>query len=417
MKPFKTLLFGLCLLAVSCFAQNPQQQNSTGTISATTANCNATLVNTTSCIVLPLAKNTASASIAVSGAYTGTLNFEVTVNGVTSPLSVTPQAGGAAVTSTSSTNTTWQVGVVSSSTVQVRASVLSGGTPSVTIQSSTAPLPSGGSSTIAIPATVSGATSGGIPCFDSATDMNTTVALTANVLPKGGGVGACPSNSSVTDNGTTVSTTETITAPANVAGAYRFSNGNNGWQSFSSGVVCWGAANALCINNNTLNGEITLPNLGIYDWSNNGSAAQTPDTGLSRSAAGVVAVGTGVQGNVTGTIKPGKYATGTNCAATGTAANPSVASCGSSAAGSFSCATNASTGTCTINTTAVTAASEIFVTQRSDTTTGTTLGVTCNATLSTVITEITAVTAATSFTINLGTINTNPECFSYFIMN
>jgi hypothetical protein len=30
---------------------------------------------------------------------------------------------------------------------------------------------------------------------------------------------------------------------------------------------------------------------------------------------------------------------------------------------------------------------------------------------------LTAVTAATSFTINLGTITTNPECFSYFIVN
>lgn len=118
-----------------------------------------------------------------------------------------------------------------------------------------------------------------------------------------------------------------------------------------------------------------------------------------------------------GTITGDGYATGTNCSATGTAANPSVASCSSAAAGSFSCATNASTGTCVVNTTAVTANSEIFVTQRSDTTTGTRLGVTCNATLSTAITEITAVTAATSFTINLGTITTNPECFSYLIVN
>jgi hypothetical protein len=70
-----------------------------------------------------------------------------------------------------------------------------------------------------------------------------------------------------------------------------------------------------------------------------------------------------------------------------------------------------------VNTSAVTANSEIFVTQRADTTTGTRLGVTCNTTLSTAITQITAVTAATSFTINLGTITTNPECFSYFIIN
>lgn len=118
-----------------------------------------------------------------------------------------------------------------------------------------------------------------------------------------------------------------------------------------------------------------------------------------------------------GGIKPSTYLSQTNCAATGTAANPSVASCSAAPAGSFSCATNASGGTCQVNTTAVTASSEIFITQRSDTTTGTTLGVTCNTGLTTVIPEVTAVTAGTSFTINLGTIATNPECFSYFIVN
>jgi hypothetical protein len=111
------------------------------------------------------------------------------------------------------------------------------------------------------------------------------------------------------------------------------------------------------------------------------------------------------------------YQTGTNCAAVGTAANPSVASCGAASAGSFSCATNASTGTCVVNTTAVTTGSEIHITQRADTTTGTHLSVTCNTGVSTVIPIITAVTAATSFTINLGTVAVNPECFSYMIVN
>lgn len=106
-----------------------------------------------------------------------------------------------------------------------------------------------------------------------------------------------------------------------------------------------------------------------------------------------------------------------NCAAIGTAANPSAVACASAPSGSFSCATNASGGTCVISTSAVTANSQIFITQRSDTTTGTRLGVTCNTGLTTAIPEITAVTAGTSFTINLGTITTNPECFSYQIIN
>ncbi len=115
----------------------------------------------------------------------------------------------------------------------------------------------------------------------------------------------------------------------------------------------------------------------------------------------------------------GSLSTTTNCAAVGTAANPSVASCGAAAAGHFSCATNASTGTCTVNTTAVTANSEIFVLESDTTVTGTALGVTCNT--STTVNPATRLlassVAATSFTINLGTVTTNPACFSYWVVN
>lgn len=153
-------------------------------------------------------------------------------------------------------------------------------------------------------------------------------------------------------------------------------------------------------------------------WVNSAdTVAGTVQTCISGGTAGVVSADTTALGNGLGTYIASAYQTKTNCAAVGTAANPSVASCTAAAAGSFSCATNASGGTCQVNTTAVTANSEIFITQRSDTTTGTRLGVTCNTTLSTVLPEITAVTAATSFTINLGTIATNPECFSYYIVN
>ncbi|MGA9670367.1 MAG: hypothetical protein WBQ94_14235 [Terracidiphilus sp.] len=85
----------------------------------------------------------------------------------------------------------------------------------------------------------------------------------------------------------------------------------------------------------------------------------------------------------------------------------------------MACSTAASTGTCQVNTTAVTANSTVIVMQRKDTTAGTTLGVTCNATSDTVATAppVTATTAATSFTFGLGTISTNPECFNYWIIN
>lgn len=147
-------------------------------------------------------------------------------------------------------------------------------------------------------------------------------------------------------------------------------------------------------------------NTGNNDLYLNTASGGSVDFLNANSGIGYRFLGTGQVGTFAG-----------NCAAVGTAANPSVASCSSFIAGSFSCATNASTGTCVVNTSTVTANSEIFITQRTDTTTGTRLGVTCNTTVSTVIPVVTAVTAGTSFTINLGTITTNPECFSYHMLN
>ena len=113
------------------------------------------------------------------------------------------------------------------------------------------------------------------------------------------------------------------------------------------------------------------------------------------------------------------FSTGTNCAAVGTAASPSVAACGSAAAGHFSCATNATGATCKVNTTAVTANSQIFVFESDTAATGTALGVTCNTSTDVLPTSLLLASsiAATSFTINLGTVTTNPACFSYQIIN
>ncbi len=119
----------------------------------------------------------------------------------------------------------------------------------------------------------------------------------------------------------------------------------------------------------------------------------------------------------TGTVTLPLLATTTKCAAAGTAANPSVAACLAAPSGSFSCATNASTGTCTVTTSAVTAASAIFV--QPDSSLGSLLSVTCNTTADTGLTapRVSARSAATSFTITLGTFATNPLCYNYWIVN
>lgn len=112
-----------------------------------------------------------------------------------------------------------------------------------------------------------------------------------------------------------------------------------------------------------------------------------------------------------------KIKTSTKCAAAGTGANPSVVSCSAAPTGSFSCATNASTGTCVVDTSEVTASSAIFV--QPDSSLGTLLSVTCNTIADTGLTapRVSARSAATSFTITLGTFSSNPECFNYWVVN
>lgn len=119
----------------------------------------------------------------------------------------------------------------------------------------------------------------------------------------------------------------------------------------------------------------------------------------------------------TTSVSGASYLTATNCAGVGTAANPSVVTCTAAAAGAFSCATAATTGTCTINTTAVTANSEIFVIQTSSESAR--LSVTCNTAfdLSASAPLLASKSLGVSFTINLGTVAVNPACFDYFIVN
>lgn len=70
-------------------------------------------------------------------------------------------------------------------------------------------LNSGGTVSLVFPVTVSGTvTSGGIPCFDSTTDLKTSALLGANQVVVGGGAGVCPTSSAnfISDSLGTVTT-------------------------------------------------------------------------------------------------------------------------------------------------------------------------------------------------------------------
>ena len=108
-----------------------------------------------------------------------------------------------------------------------------------------------------------------------------------------------------------------------------------------------------------------------------------------------------------GTASSALYATATNCSSS---ASPAV--CAAAAAGSVVVAAAATT--VTVNTTAVTANSQILVFY--DSSLGTKLGVTCNTT-EPALYGVTARVAATSFTLTSSAPITNPACFSYIIIN
>ena len=139
----------------------------------------------------------------------------------------------------------------------------------------------------------------------------------------------------------------------------------------------------------------------------NGSSGATPLTILSGGNVGIGTTTPGSALSVNGRASANLFGSETNCSST---AGPAV--CAAAAAGSV--IIPAAGTDVTVNTTAVTANSQIFAIF--DQSLGTKLGVTCNST--TANPHIGARVAGTSFTIhaNVSPI-TNPACFSYFIIN
>jgi hypothetical protein len=130
----------------------------------------------------------------------------------------------------------------------------------------------------------------------------------------------------------------------------------------------------------------------IFDFQLGGSSK------LSLSAAGGLTGGSSIFST---------YQTGSNCA---NAASPAV--CAAAASGSV--AVPAGGATLTVNTTRVTANSQIQLTF--DASLGARLSVTCNTAM--LQPTVSARTAGTSFTITMsGTVSTNPDCISYTIFN
>lgn len=146
----------------------------------------------------------------------------------------------------------------------------------------------------------------------------------------------------------------------------------------------------------------TLP----IDFSTSNALRFTSNGGLYTLTIGANSPGASFVAS-SGPLNGATYLTGTNC---NSSASPAV--CGSAASGSVAIPAGATT--LQVNTTAVTANSQIQLTN--DDSLGTRLGVTCNTTINQI--NVSARTGNSNFTITVSAAPiTNPECISYTIIN
>jgi hypothetical protein len=127
------ILLSLLFLSVglALYAQtNPQNVFTSGTITASGTSC----ATAGACVPAVLPLNTASVSVTISNTFSGTLQFEDSVDGVAPPGSVTcfPPNSTTGVTSVTGTGN-WICSVASQGVFDVRASALASGTPLVKI--------------------------------------------------------------------------------------------------------------------------------------------------------------------------------------------------------------------------------------------------------------------------------------------
>lgn len=219
-------------------------------------------------------------------------------------------------------------------------------------------------------------------------------------------------------NGLQASGINVLTAiPGQTATAYAIANGSYAWCTAYSGAATGGLPTF------PTNTTVTFPSSGtinpgtvwctanqyggwlIYNFPSSGTPA-SPQT-VSISGAPQFSVSQYGVVSLTASLTSPLYATTTVCAS-----SASPAACGAAAAGSVAVA--AAGTTLVVDTTAVTAHSQIKLTF--DSSLGTALGVTCNTTINQP--TVSARTAGTSFTITMsGSIATNPDCVSYTILN
>lgn len=206
MKRTLILIALLCALPWAARAQSPVAPAS-GTITAQATTCTPPNGSSAACVIFQSNSQLSQIAITVSGTYSATLQFEWSADGGNTyvALTSTPNGGGTAVTSTTSTGV-WTAQIGGASFVRVRSSSYTSGVAQVTLNPSQAALAGGqqASSGVISPNTLNAgqnayyALAGGSlniapdPCMTSVAGMITI-----------GGPSPCSGNGGVTAQGST----------------------------------------------------------------------------------------------------------------------------------------------------------------------------------------------------------------------
>lgn len=166
-------------------------------------------------------------------------------------------------------------------------------------------------------AAVSGATSGGIPYFDSTTSEACSALLASGGVVLGGGAGGAPNTSAnLTFDGTKITignaSATGLLLGAGAATAVAIQIGTNANMGFYTGSITGigvsysGTGVCRFILGASSGGAISAASGAIFGWESSTVGSGNPDTAFNRVSAGVVGVSTGANNTTTGTIQ-GKH--------------------------------------------------------------------------------------------------------------